>query len=475
MVSRPSNSSSTWNAPPNSSPSPSHTTSSTPNIPVVIAPPQTPQKTYAQSSVDRPAMKSSNSSLGSMYNTKGNENTNGGPSHLSSPLTSPGALHTSSTPMQNKRRSINPGLTLNRPALHSPNPPSSSLSPTLSPMSAQFPRRSPSPTDRKSASLSSRGSIASLYHSPANSGSETDMFSRPSPSPAHSRFPVSRQDSASSREERPASAGSLIGNRPASRATVPHSVESASESEHENDESEEHTISRDLPPLPPPKSPSSDVSRLPESQELNRQESTSEESESSPVETTSHATFIAPALPPIRFSLTTADFADLFNSVGTLPGGKSLHSLSEAQQHRANGEKTVINGDSRTELRTTINSEDAALEGGAHPPTSRTNGSLSSSAKVQSSTTSPEVVVTAPDSNVGRTFQQSSDVVLHRLQEALVDSKERGAQQMKLDITFVEAIIKAMGSRNEEFEDLKRSFDGMKVGSLLFFPGSRLT
>ncbi|KAL6300918.1 hypothetical protein BKA93DRAFT_828624 [Sparassis latifolia] len=38
--------------------------------------------------------------------------------------------------------------------------------------------------------------------------------------------------------------------------------------------------------------------------------------ESSPVKRTSHATFIAPALPPIRIAMGGTDFSDLFKSVG---------------------------------------------------------------------------------------------------------------------------------------------------------------
>lgn len=119
---------------------------------------------------------------------------------------------------------------------------------------------------------------------------------------------------------------------------VPHSVESASESEPDIDTS---VYGLEPEPLPPPlPSKGYDNVTPPEdpdvtAQELTvRQDSISEDSESSPVETTSHATFIAPALPPIRFSLTTADFADLFNSVGTLPGTKGSHSVYESQQQK---------------------------------------------------------------------------------------------------------------------------------------------
>jgi len=59
--------------------------------------------------------------------------------------------------------------------------------------------------------------------------------------------------------------------------------------------------------------------------------------------------------------------------------------------------------------------------------------------------------------------QDASVLVTRRLQEALLDANERGAQQLKLDKTFVEAIFSAMEHRNKAYSDLKGKFDGMKV------------
>jgi hypothetical protein len=76
-----------------------------------------------------------------------------------------------------------------------------------------------------------------------------------------------------------------------------------------------------LPPAPPPKGndrldvQSPAFSEDPDASGISQQDALDDMSESSPVERTSHATFIAPALPPIRFSLNTADFAELLNSV----------------------------------------------------------------------------------------------------------------------------------------------------------------
>lgn len=55
------------------------------------------------------------------------------------------------------------------------------------------------------------------------------------------------------------------------------------------------------------------------------------------------------------------------------------------------------------------------------------------------------------------------DIVHLRLQEALADAQDRGAQQLKLDRAFVEAIYNSIDSRKAEVDDMRSKFDGMKV------------
>lgn len=142
-------------------------------------------------------------------------------------------------------------------------------------------------------------------------------------------------------------------SRAPSRADVPHSVESSTDTEAEPDESSHRRSESNssLPPALPPKSewqtPSAvhsptDVLSLPTSllspaseQDVesfhtsSQLDSGSEENdESSPVEQMSHSTFIAPALPPIRFSMNAADFSDLLSSVN----GNALKSLDHFAQ-----------------------------------------------------------------------------------------------------------------------------------------------
>ena len=118
---------------------------------------------------------------------------------------------------------------------------------------------------------------------------------------------------------------------PSHRVDVPHGVESGTDTEAESEDSQDRT-QRDVPPALPPKEPPSARSARPTLNRLNtgssvsvntlddgRQSSedhTVESPESSPVERTSHATFIAPALPPIRISMGNSDFSELLKSVG---------------------------------------------------------------------------------------------------------------------------------------------------------------
>jgi hypothetical protein len=77
----------------------------------------------------------------------------------------------------------------------------------------------------------------------------------------------------------------------------------------------------------------------------------------------------------------------------------------------------------------------------------------------------PGAKAAAGAGTTGALRQDTAVLVTRRLQEVLVDANERGAQQLKLDKTFVEAILGAMELRNKAYTDMKAKFDGMKVCS----------
>lgn len=82
---------------------------------------------------------------------------------------------------------------------------------------------------------------------------------------------------------------------------------------------------------------------------------------------------------------------------------------------------------------------------------------------------------TAPDTTIPSSVRPDNpDFVLLRLEEAMTDARDRGAQQLKLDRAFVEAIVKSMHSRKGDLLELKGKFDGAKA-SFDQYLRSRLT
>ncbi|GLB37138.1 putative protein kinase C conserved region 1 (C1) domains (Cysteine-rich domains) [Lyophyllum shimeji] len=569
--------------------------------------------------------------LNVLFGTKGDQQ----PTDI--PKTAPGAPDGLQAPTsrRDKRRSINPALTLSdfnssagtqasqstlsprsltfssRIPSEGTQPPSSpggrdSPQATLSPLREQFRPRSPSVSrpashDSSHVSNSSYQSASSLPYEGANhsqspspsrstdSHDQTIVITAPSSNPkitlgsvppsksrARANSPVvnpsagglqggdarlsagsielrSRRsfDDRQRPRSRPASGASLNHESqqrsrsvsPAYRADVPHSVESETdETDPEGENNDRRSQEREsLPPAPPPKeakdlswSRDSSVAIDADSSAL---DSGSEElSESSPVERTSHSTFITPALPPIRLSMTSTDFSELFNSMGGFPSRQSLDRLakiSEGETSARTPPPTATNFDGGvtptaqetflppTEEEpeaddTTIRQEDEQTSA-PEPPVSQaqdaplpstrplkvngvfsrpsaSNASDSSRApRVQSpsgnsvsSTTSEtdvlletpnqstttQIKIAEPGSMVTATLRQdTADVVIVRLQEAVADARERGAQHLKMDRAFVEAILSTMAARNAEHQQLKSKFDGVKRTSKQYIEG----
>jgi hypothetical protein len=65
--------------------------------------------------------------------------------------------------------------------------------------------------------------------------------------------------------------------------------------------------------------------------QTNSADGSDEQLESSPVEGTSHSTFIAPALPPIRFSMNSSNFSDLLGAVGG-PSFRAFQGLADISE-----------------------------------------------------------------------------------------------------------------------------------------------
>ena len=373
---------------------------------------------------------------------------------------------------------------------------------------------------------------------------------------------------------------------PSHRVDVPTGIES--ESDRESDEKAGTIDSPDIHPTPlgdgdilpalPPKnskeykrppnlniqSPASSTMIAenepdgPEVAEIEEPSGSEISHESSPVEQTSHSTFIAPALPPIRFSMSGSDFEDFMKFGGQDPhrsahlkgmapnvpevaeesteelvtpvdgsgrdvppvttpksditiiktdatpkkngilvnsssSSSSKHSLLVQQSGPALTRSTSTRWNSK-ELKASPPRRRRASEANETPrpaaPTkfdaSRSESTMQSSVSGRTSSDSGQKLAEKPgprerfDSSVSVRFAQSaleaqeqdtarklrtdtSDLVARRLQEALENAADRGAPHMKFDREFVEAIAAMVGQRKEEYLDMKKKLDGLKV------------
>lgn len=282
--------------------------------------------------------------------------------------------------------------------------------------------------------------------------------------------------------------------------------------------------------------------------------------ESSPVEQTSHSTFIAPALPPIRFSMSGSDFGDFMKVGGQDPqraaqlrgmaldipeavkdGTEDLVTpVDESGQNSPpvstpKSDITIIKTDATPKKNgILINSASSSSskhgllaepsgqlltrststrwsprELKASPPrrrraseaddtprpvapakfgACRSENTMQPSVSERSSTDSDQKSLEKPElrerleSSASVRFVQStaeaqkldvarklrtdtSDLVAKRLQEALDNAADRGAPHMKFDREFVEAIATMVEQRKEEYLDMKKKLDGLKVRS----------
>jgi len=269
---------------------------------------------------------------------------------------------------------------------------------------------------------------------------------------------------------------------------VPHSIESGTDTENE-DQLSDHDIA---PPALPPKDTHSSGrnpafrvsdSSTTESSEAAHGGDMSNEDFGQAVEQTSHTTFIAPALPPIRFSMNTADFSELLSSVGGLPSLKSLDKLAKSTKQAQDNIPSTPPTSAATVL--SPGSRNGAISP-AHDSESQSNpimtitpsdDSRDNDATDQSTTMLlPSSVL--PDTNTLSNSRKAGDIVIGKLREAVNSAKDRGIGQLSVDLDFAGAIIDLLESRNTEFSKLKHKVDGMNVSNfhrMLFSTTNLLT
>ena len=275
---------------------------------------------------------------------------------------------------------------------------------------------------------------------------------------------------------------------PAHRADVPHSIESGTDTEYENEieieiENELKRPRKILPPAPPPKDGTRPISYETEADinisEMSQVGDVSEDLlESLRVERTSHSTFIAPALPPIRFSLNTTDFSELLGSVGGMTSLKSLDDAAMLIRQKQND-----NAFTPPSLVATPTNE----ENGTFPLSETSNSQAPTSPAVHSSSDvydnessypsypriyldPTQITITEPGStNAVSLGRNASDLIYRTLKESSNSAKKTGARHLHVDISLVDAIIKLIESQKAEYHNLAGKMEGMNVSNFPFF------
>jgi hypothetical protein len=385
------------------------------------------------------------------------------------------------TSRQDKRRSINPGLSISlfkdvSAALSANHPP------VTKPLHFQDTRHSPTspfltavdnfPSSNLNPRSRSRSNSATSAHSPSPKGDDDTVVMAsppstaeldPTPKPLQRTSQYSNHSGISGRSLSPIDAynRSSLGSTSTSRAPspshhvdVPQGIDSDTDAETDADRRPDPGLSH-APPVVPPKdtkspgavhtSPATTV----ESDGLESREEADETDDASPVEQTSHSTYIAPALPPIRFSMNNADFSELLSSVGGLPSLKQLENVERSRKV------------SQTDIHVTPESQ---VEEPAPPSKERRLTPVMTVTPAEGVTESAVETTQTAETNKSQTARSAeSESVLGKLREAIKSAKDRGAQQLQVDIDMVDTAIEHIQSRDTAFAQLKSKVDGMNV------------
>lgn len=309
--------------------------------------------------------------------------------------------------------------------------------------------------------------------------------------------------------------GMMRPTSPSHRVDVPHGVESGTDTEAEssNGRGSDDVVGTpsDSPPRPPPK-PRPEPLKLNIDPDVSAVSQLDGSDESSPVERTSIATFIAPALPPIRFSMSGADFSDFLRSVGGIPSLKSLDEIAQQEDAPPKSPTSIITlipqddvGKSPTDVAGVPPGNSTTSSDSAAPPSSAddteavdtvpnmtqqfpSRGRAASESQAPSSHDTPKrerldsnaslnttpstsqpsttlITVTSPTGNSvpSPVTSETHDLLIRRLQEALSDANARGSQQLRFEKVFVETILISLEQRHSEYIELKDKYDKTKV------------
>ncbi|KAI0266711.1 hypothetical protein BC834DRAFT_842865 [Gloeopeniophorella convolvens] len=299
---------------------------------------------------------------------------------------------------------------------------------------------------------------------------------------------------------------------PAHKVDVPHGIESGtdtSDGEHERSADEGGRP----PALPPKEGAGAKTRRRPVQLDLDTRAPAAQddgtgshsagdadsEDESSPVERVSHSTFIAPAHPPIRMSVSANGFQELLALVdprnrssvasfeelvklnhdaaalldaGGSGSGSAAGALERSESERWRRPATPTSATTLTTSQSWSSVADSSSVTTVSAPSSQGHGDSGAAAPARSSPElvhgepAAQIMVTAPEASGARPARLDPPYpIAKRLQEALHEAARRGTTQVVLDQEFVHAVLMTIEQRRDEHAQMKGRLDHIKRAS----------
>jgi hypothetical protein len=314
-------------------------------------------------------------------------------------------------------------------------------------------------------------------------------------------FHTQRRGSSASNfgHERHGASSSSRSASPAYRADVPHGIESGTDTEPENEPDNTSFEGHDSqPPAPPPKDAKSstrsstvtvaDLSMEPDASDTSQTGDMSDdmgESEAEAVERTTRTTYIAPALPPIRFSV-NADFGDMLSATllrsledntskspkakipelqpstppptAALLGAHNQDATPTGATGTQANESPPPNTSSLADVLEELDADDLQDSAAQIPPSQ--NG-----IRLVTESSDPTPTIVLP---TARRADAEPESLIQTLREDLNHAKKKGAQHINVDIDVAETIITHLEARNKDYTQLKNKVDGLNVSSIYF-------
>jgi hypothetical protein len=157
--------------------------------------------------------------------------------------------------------------------------------------------------------------------------------------------------------------------------------------------------------------------------------------------------------------MNNADFTELLSSVGGLPPLKTVEKLRKASQADVPAPHRFTSGSLTFHTEEPEPSSNSEMEGRLTPVMTVTPAS-------EDVTDNAVVAKQFTETNKTRNARLAeSESFLSKLREAIMSAKDKGAQQLQVDIDMVDAVIEHIESRDSTFAQLKSKVDGMNVSA----------